>query len=211
MGRRSVRTERRADLTAAFARVLATHGYAGATVAAVAQEAGVAPGLVHHHFADKKDLLGSLLDDLLGRLRARTRLLESGAGSLDAYIAAALALDATADTVAARCWVGLFAEAVRDPTLFARMRRLVDIETATIQRRAVGQLREEDAAALLAFIIGALVLGAFAPRKTAGFAAPAARTLARALTQRTKQGLASSGVAAEIGAVSDPLTRKRRA
>jgi hypothetical protein len=33
----------------------------------------------------------------------------------------------------------------------------------------------------LTFVIGALVFGAFAPRKTAGFAAPALRRMARAL------------------------------
>jgi TetR/AcrR family transcriptional repressor of bet genes len=178
-----MRAERRTELTAAFARVLAAHGYAGATIAAVAQEAGVAPGLVHHHFADKEDLLASLLDDLMGRFRRRARHFESGADPLDAYISAALALDGTADTVAARCWVGVLAEAVRNPTLFAQVRRLVDTEIESIRRRSASRLKTEDAGAVLAFVMGALMLGAFAPRKTAGFAAPALRTFVRALEQ----------------------------
>ena len=177
MGRRSVRAERRAQIVDAFARVLAEHGYAGATVAAVAAEAGVSPGLVHHHFADKADLLAMLLEDLVGRFRRRARSLEEKTDPLSAYADAAVALGASADVVAARCWVGVLAEAVRDPTLFAQVRRLLDTELETIRRRSGDRLSSQDAGAVLAFILGALVLGAFAPRKTAGFAAPALRRL----------------------------------
>jgi TetR/AcrR family transcriptional repressor of bet genes len=179
-----MREARRAELTAAFARVLATHGYAGATVAAVAREAGVAPGLVHHHFASKQDLLSSLLDDLMDRFRERTRRYEPEQGPLEAYVSAALALDGTADTIAARCWVGVLAEAVRDPALFAQVRRLLDTEMAAIRRRSGDELGEQEAGAVLAFILGALVFGAFAPRKTSGFAAPALRKLVDALARR---------------------------
>lgn len=65
MGRPSNREARRAEILGAFARVLADHGYAGATIAAVAVEADVAPGLIHHHFRNKQDLLTSLLDNLI--------------------------------------------------------------------------------------------------------------------------------------------------
>ena len=182
-----MRAARRAELTEAFARVLARHGYAGATVAAVAEEAGVAPGLVHHHFASKADLLASLVGELMQRFRERMRALEPGADPLDAYITAAVALGDSADTVAARCWVGVFAEAVRDPGLFAQVRRLFDAEIETIRRRGGATLSVQDGGAVLAFIVGALVFGAFAPRKTAGFAAPSLRRLVAALrAPRTK-------------------------
>ena len=168
-----MRESRREQLIGAFGRVLATHGYAGATIAAVAADAGVAPGLVHHHFSSKEDLLSGLLADLLERFRRRAHTLESQCDPLHAYAGAALRLDASADVVAARCWVGLLAEAVRTPTLFAQVRRLVDAEIETIRRRSGNRLTSQDAAAVLAFILGSLVLGAFAPRKVAGFAAPA--------------------------------------
>jgi TetR/AcrR family transcriptional regulator, transcriptional repressor of bet genes len=176
MGRPSNRAQRRHEILAAFARVLADHGYAGATIARIAAEAGVAPGLVHHHFESKAELLRGLLQDLVSRFRGRIRA--SGADEVDpllAYVDAALALDARADLVAAKCWVGVFAEAVRDPALFAQVRRLIDAEIGVIQERSRGTLSAQDAGAVLAFILGALVLGAFAPRKTAGFAAPALR------------------------------------
>ena len=188
MGRPSNRANRRAELTAAFARVLAEHGYAGATIAAVAAEAGVAPGLVHHHFADKQDLLASLLAELMTRFRARTHAFETAADPLAAYISASVGLDETADVVAARCWVGVFAEAIREPSLFAQVRRLVDTEVEAIKRRSGNRFSSHEAGAVLAFVIGSLVMGAFAPRKTAGFAAPALRTLVEALGDAQRPG-----------------------
>ncbi len=162
---------------------MARHGYAGATIAAVAEEAGLAPGLVHHHFVDKEDLLASLLTTLVARFRSRVHLCEVGASPLDAYLDAALKLDADADLIAARCWVGIVAEAVRTPALFAQLRRFVDGELFEITRRSEGALAPRDASALLAFVMGALVMGAFAPRHTAGFARPAAQRLARRLPE----------------------------
>jgi hypothetical protein len=67
--------------------------------------------------------------------------------------------------------------------LFAQIRRLVDAEIEVIRRRSGHRLSPADAGAVLAFIVGALVLGAFAPRKTAGFAAPALQKLIRALSE----------------------------
>lgn len=177
MGRPSNREARRAQILAAFARVLADHGYAGATVAAVAMEAEVAPGLIHHHFDDKEDLLTSLLQDLVARFRGRIREKKGETDALLAYVDGALKLDERADLTAARCWVGMFAEAIRNPTLFKQFRGLIDAEIDSIQRRSGNRLDDKQAGAVLAFIIGSLVVGAFAPRKTAGFAAPALRTL----------------------------------
>jgi TetR/AcrR family transcriptional repressor of bet genes len=184
MGRPSLRAERRAEITAAFARVLARRGYAGATIAAIAEEAGVAPGLVHHHFRDKADLLDSLLDALIARFRWRTAAREEGASDpLTAWLTAALALDESADLVEAACWVGVLAEAARDAALGGKVRRLVDTEIEAIRRRSGGRLTPQESGAILAFVLGALVVGAFAPKKVAGFAAPAALRFASAIGQ----------------------------
>lgn len=165
----------------AFARVLATHGFAGATIAAVAEEAGVAPGLVHHHFESKEELLTALLADLVARFRARADAIDGEHDPLLAYGEAALGLDERADLVAARCWVGVFAEAIRSPALFAQVRRLIDAEILGLERRSKGRLSPHAAGAVLAFVVGSLVVGAFAPKKTAGFAAPGFRRLVGAL------------------------------
>jgi TetR/AcrR family transcriptional regulator, transcriptional repressor of bet genes len=181
MGRPSNREERRREILQAFGRVMADHGYAGATIAAVAAEAGFAPGLVHHHFENKAELLRALLGDLVVRFRKRVGLYEAEEDRLLAYADGALRLDERADVAAARAWVGVFAEAIRDPALFAQVRRLLDAETTAIQQRANGALDTNGARSVLAFIVGSLVVGAFAPRATAGFAAPGLRALIGAL------------------------------
>ena len=180
MGRPSNREQKRAEILNAFAQVLADHGYAGATIAAIALEAGIAPGLVHHHFDDKAEILRALVHDLISKFRRRVHHYEASDDPLLAYVDGALKLDERADLVAAKCWVGVFAKAVRNPTLFAHMRSLLDSEISSIERRSRGRLSPEQAGSVLAFIIGALVLGAFAPRKTAGFAAPGLRKLVAA-------------------------------
>ena len=128
MSRPSLRTLRRHEITVAFARVLARHGQAGATIAAIAEEAGVAPGLVHHNFADKQDLYSALLEMLIAgfRHRVEARTAKRKEDPLEAYADAALALDESSDLVAARAWMALFAEALGDPLLFEKMRRLLD-------------------------------------------------------------------------------------
>lgn len=180
MGRPSNRDARRAELVTAFARVLAANGYAGATIAAVAAEARVAPGLVHHHFDSKEELLRALLQQLISGFRARIEHYESG-DRLLAYADGALKLDERADVTAARCWVGVLAEAMRNPTLFKQVRRLIDTEIGAIEQRSDHALDAREASAVLAYVIGSLVIGAFAPQKTAGFAAPGLRRLIAAL------------------------------
>jgi TetR/AcrR family transcriptional repressor of bet genes len=146
----------------------------------VAAEAGIAPGLVHHYFEDKQDLYEMLLGELLAEFRRRLDA-DAAADPLDAYANAALALDERSDVSAARAWVGVFAEALGDPALFVRVRRILDVEVARVERRSRGSLTTADASAVVAFVVGALVFGAFAPRKTAGFAAPSLRRMIVAL------------------------------
>lgn len=148
----------------------------------VAAEAGLAPGLLHYHFNNKDEMLEALVRELTVGFRSRVRGYESVEDDrLIAYADGALKLDGRADIVSARCWVGLFAEAVRSPALFRQIRRLIDAEIKSIRARSDGSLSDHDAGAILAFIIGALVLGVFAPQKTAGFAAPGLRKLIDAL------------------------------
>jgi hypothetical protein len=126
-------------------------------------------------------MLLSLLKTMIERFRAREQHY-GGDDPLLAYADGALKLDERADVAAARCWVSLFAEALRNPVLFKQVRRLVDTEISAIERRSHYTLGSQEAGAVLAFIIGSLVLGAFAPQKTAGFAAPSLRRFLRALT-----------------------------
>ena len=188
MGRPSRRAARRRQLVLAFAEVLADHGYAGATIARVAAQAKVAPGLVHHHFDSKEELLHCLLKTLVSGFRRRLNQIEAGDDGLLAYGQAALALGPSADPTTARCWVGVFAESLRSPTLLRRVRRLIDGEVRVIQERSGRSFSSQQAGALVAFVVGALVVGAFAPKKTAGFALPGFQVLVEALRSRTPGG-----------------------
>ncbi len=177
MGRKSLRDIRRVELATALVRVLGRHGREAASIAAVAAEAGIAPGLVHHYFGDRQDLFSAALEVLVAGFRARLVEHANGPVTLDDYVEATLALGARADVNAARAWVGMFAEALADPVLFQKMRRMLDTEVEAIRRRSGDALTTADASAVMSFIVGALVFGAFAPRSTAGFAAPALRRL----------------------------------
>lgn len=185
MGRPSNRDQRRQEILSAFARVMADHGYAGATVAAVAAEADITAGLIHHHFHSKDELLGAMLDQLVARFRERLRQANAATtvDKLEAYADAALKLDEQSDTLSAKCWVGVLAEGVRNPVLFRKIRRLIDAEIIGLQSLSGRRLDDQAASAVLAFVFGSLVLGAFAPKKARGFAAPALKKLMRALAR----------------------------
>lgn len=55
--RTRIKDIRRRDLQAAAYEVLQEHGFGGATVARVAARAGMSPGIVHHYFKNKDELL----------------------------------------------------------------------------------------------------------------------------------------------------------
>lgn len=152
-------------------------------MARVALEAGVSPGLIHHHFDHKQDLLDALLNHLIAEFR-RGEAAQTSSDPLTAYLDQALSLGPGAHPVAARCWVGVLSEALRDPALFRRVRSFVDTEIVGIERRAEGELDGHGASAILAYVMGALVMGAFAPRKTRGFAASGAASLRAGLRGR---------------------------
>ncbi len=119
MARPSNRQERRAQIVEALQVLMAEQGYDGASVAAIARQAGLAPGLVHYHFACKEEILLALVQQLASGLEARfDRLLRSASTSwdrLDCWIDAHLAQGEGADPAAVACWVAIGAEAVRRP------------------------------------------------------------------------------------------------
>jgi TetR/AcrR family transcriptional repressor of bet genes len=61
---------RRKQLVEAAIAVIHEHGFAHATVARIAAQAGISAGMVHHYFHDKDDLLFTTMRHLLAELRA---------------------------------------------------------------------------------------------------------------------------------------------
>ncbi|WP_018240396.1 transcriptional regulator BetI [Ensifer sp. BR816] len=90
MPRTKVRDYRRSELIDAAIMSIAEHGLSDTTLATIAQQAGVSPGLVNHYFDGKEELLEAafrrLLSDKASEMR---RLLPSNPTpmqKLDAYI-----------------------------------------------------------------------------------------------------------------------------
>ena len=181
MGRKSNREQRRADITRAFARVLSQHRYTGATVLAVAEEAQLSPGLLHHHFKNKREMLIELLESLIEEFKIRFRQrAKEGEFNLNTYIDSALKLDERSDSIAAKCWVGILAEALKDKAIMEKIKRHLDSEIVSITKLSGDKLGPTESSAILAFIIGSLVFGAYAPKRTAGFAADMGKKFASA-------------------------------
>jgi TetR/AcrR family transcriptional repressor of bet genes len=186
MGRRPNSDERRAQIVSALQTVMARSGYAGATVAEIARHAGLAPGLIHYHFRDKREILVALVEALAGhahdRYESRATACETARQKLDAYIAAYLAYgpDAQPDAIAA--WVMVGEQAAHDTdvrevyqaALGAQMKVLKSILRQGFAERGRRARRLDHlVAAVTAFIQGAFTLSTTArPLLPAGFAAP---------------------------------------
>jgi TetR/AcrR family transcriptional regulator, transcriptional repressor of bet genes len=195
MGRPSNSGERRAQVVDALQRVMGRHGYEQATVAAVAREARLAPGLVHYHFESKAEILHELIADLVARARARITAREARAedaeGRLFAVLDALLARGEDADLAAVACWTLIGGEAVKDvgvrrlyATWIEELHRLLRVRVVEACREAG---RSADgatamAAALIALVEGYFQLAAAVPSAVpVGSAAASAKRMAAGL------------------------------
>ena len=61
MGKATDSSEKSRQILNAATKVLSAHGYAGATVSRVVEEANVARGLIHYYFKNKEDMLAKVL------------------------------------------------------------------------------------------------------------------------------------------------------
>lgn len=185
MPRRPNTELRRQQIVDGLLKTMASHGYTGATIQAIAKASGLGPGLVHYHFHDKREILMGLVEQLTAYAAERFQLRAASATttreSLRAYIDARLAYGSDADPDAVAAWVMIGAEAVRDAEVREVYQRAVEEEIALIRKLLRSYLvdsgkrvRKLDAfaAALLAFVEGAFVLATNARTIVpAGFAA----------------------------------------
>jgi len=109
----------RAQLLAAAERILARDGAGALTSRAITDEAGVAKGVLHRHFADVDDLLMALVDNRVARIRQQSERLRASAGTGTVVGNVASALAEAIDPVA----VGLIGLAISRDELRARLRR----------------------------------------------------------------------------------------
>lgn len=119
MARPSNTASRRSQLVHALSEVMAERGYDGATVQAIAERAGLTPGLLHYHFNSKNEILSALIETLSRKVEDRFLQLLAECQNdpkleLKAFIDAHLALGEAADRNAVSCWIVIGAEAVRN-------------------------------------------------------------------------------------------------
>ena len=178
-----------------MARVMARSGYDGASVAAVAAEAGVATGGVHYHFGSKHEILIDLIERLVATAEARVESRASRADTPRAQLLAILdgllvrGADARPDAVAT--WALIGAEAVRNPEVREAYEAWLESARDRLRRTFVAACHDEGrsaagasraAAALVALVEGYYAVAAGAPGVVpSGSAGPAARQIAIAL------------------------------
>ena len=125
--RRPPREQTRRDILDAAARAFARRGYHGASVEAVAAEAGMSTGAVYSNFKSKEDLFLTLYEE---RIAARARELRTATSeAVDAGEAvASAAANVTSMFRASPEWLLLYFEfaihAARDPKFARRFRAL---------------------------------------------------------------------------------------
>lgn len=180
MSRRPNTDARRAQIVAALLGVIARQGYEKATIQAIAREAGLAPGLIHYHFENKRAILVALVSAMAAAARERFEAVLGEARRADerlrAYLQARLGLGegATPDAVAA--WVMIGAEAVRQPEVREVYAAAVAAERALLETLLAQAMRERgrraQEAPLLAAGLVAMIEGAFQLSSAAGEAMP---------------------------------------
>jgi TetR/AcrR family transcriptional repressor of bet genes len=196
MPRPSNTEERRAQITSALMKVMASRGYDGASVLEIAKAARLTPGLVHYHFKNKQQILLAALQDLVARHDANLETSLSAAGAdpaaqVEAFIDFHLGLGADADPEALACWILLSGEALREPkirveferALESTAKRLAKLMRAGVEKRAFRcDCVDAAAGALVATIQGYFVLAATArPLIPKGSAAKCAKLMATGL------------------------------
>ncbi len=148
-----IEAARRAQLVAAAVDTLAAVGYGRASLARIAERAGTSKGVATYHFANKQDLIGEVVADVLARggayMRPRVEAETTGMGMLRAYIESNLGFMASHRNhiLALR---EIFANARDDDGcplygLDALERMTGDLEARLGHFQATGEFREFDA------------------------------------------------------------------
>ena len=146
--RRAEQVERnRTVVLDAARRVFLDRGYVGATVDAIAEEAGFSKGVVYSQFGSKADMFMALLEQRITERAAQNERIAAGKSVPEA--ARALLLAADRDVVSEHGWAQLLVEfrahAARDPVL---NRRYADAHRRTVAELAALLARLHDQAGM---------------------------------------------------------------
>lgn len=112
---------RRGAMISAALDLIAEGGIAAATVRAIAEKAGVTPGLIRHYFPSKDDLTRAAYQAVMERMTLASALVldtapDGAKGRLAAFVAASLR-PPVVDPTAMGLWAGFIHRVQRDPKL----------------------------------------------------------------------------------------------
>lgn len=172
--RREAVDKRREALITAALDLVASGGPQAATVRAIADRAGVSPGLIRHYFASKDDLTREAYRHLMDRMTQDTAAALTGAPTdpkarLAAFVASSLR-PPVVDPVAVGLWAGFLHDVRRDPALrdvhatsYLQFRDLLESLIADLPRSASPDQLRRDAIACNAVIDGLWLEGSMLP------------------------------------------------
>ena len=184
MPARGDQDSRRADVAAAVWRVLATSGFDGLTLRAVATEMGASTGLLTHYFTSKRDLVRYAHEVAADRTDTRPRQTAEEPGLAALRIALVNVLPLTPEATAmSRVWVSFWDAALGDDALSEAQRTRYErwrgrLQACVEAAQARGELTQKMPAAdvaveAAAFAHGLVVQALFDPDRL-----PAERQLA---------------------------------
>jgi len=208
--RPSTTEERRRQIVDALILEMAEHGYEHASIQAIARRAGLSPGLIHYHFANKQEILLEVIRKLRGVIHSRFQMLSRGAVTprerVRAFIDTRLGRGEGAGPAVVAAWVIVGAEAVRQPEVKATYQEAVRTQQTLLEsliREYAGDALTPREAQNLCGIVLAAIEGAFLFSVTAQELMPkgyAARTLMALIDDHVARGPAHEHLLDELPA-----------
>jgi AcrR family transcriptional regulator len=167
---------RRADVAEAVWRVLASAGFGGLTMRAVAAELGASTGLLTHYFSGKRELVRYAHEVAASRTDNRPRLQPDAPGLAALRVALMNVLPLTPPTIAmSRVWVSFWDAALGDESLSEAQRSRYEwwrgrLQACVEEAQSRGELpatpsAEDVAVSAAAFAHGLVVQALFDPAR----------------------------------------------
>jgi TetR/AcrR family transcriptional regulator, transcriptional repressor of bet genes len=152
---------RRRQLIDATIASMGERGLADTTVQTISRGAGVSPGIIHHYFGGKDELLAATMRSMLEQLRADVTERLAAAGSPRARLEAIIDCNFAADQFDPRvvsAWLGFWAQSPHNPAL-ARLQRINARRLHSNLRHSLRALLPQERAERVASGLAAMIDG----------------------------------------------------
>ncbi len=152
---------RRRQLIDATIASMGEHGLADTTVQTISRGAGVSPGIIHHYFGGKDELLAATMRSMLVQLRGDVTERLAAAASPRARLEAIVDCNFAAgqfEPMVVAAWLGFWAQAPHNPAL-ARLQRINARRLHSNLRHSLRALLPPDRAERVASGLAAMIDG----------------------------------------------------